>query len=179
MSCALSSGGIGAPYLIIRSRVSDQPWGPKRCCTAISTLWQITHRMTSSQPGVRGMSTSWANATAPVARTRAIARTVLRHIDLDGVDHVPAIPEPVEGSAGRLHAAEAVGGACHDRVGARAGVPVVLELPPRVAVPRAGEPARRPRLAAVGGDVDASQLALARPCPTPDGRAPGRQLRAL
>src|SRR4029453_10687534 len=106
MRCALSSGGMGAPYLIMRSSVSDQPWGPKRCCTAISTLWQITQRMTSSQPGVFGISTSWAWADAAISVT-ASAR--LRHIHRDGVDHVPAIAEAVERAARGLHAAEAVG----------------------------------------------------------------------
>src|SRR5436190_19374478 len=173
MSCALSSGGMGAPYLIMRSSVSDQPCGPKRCCTAISTLWQITQRMISSQPGVLGISTSCAWAADAVASAAASAR--LRHIHLDGVDDVPAIAHAVERAAGGLHAAEAVGRAGHDRVAAGRRVPRVLPLAPGVAVPVADELAGRPRLAAVGGDVDAGQIALAGPGPAPRGHAPGRQ----
>src|SRR5947207_5643849 len=95
----------------MRSSVSDQPCGPKRCCTAISTLWQIMQRMISSQPGVCGIATSWAGAgMTAAAAASAIASTRLRHIHLDGMDDVPAIAEPVERAAGRLHAAEAVGG---------------------------------------------------------------------
>src|SRR5688500_14167406 len=140
---------MGAPYLIIRSSVSDQPCGPKRCCTAISTLWQITQRMTSSQPGVLGISTSCARA--GVAATSAAANATLRHIHLDGMDHVPAVAEPVEGAAGRLHSPKAVGSTRHDGVVARHGVPRGFPLAPRVAVPRRHERAGRPRLAAVGG----------------------------
>src|SRR4051812_4743552 len=153
MSCALSSGGMGAPYLIMRSNVSDQPCGPKRCCTAISTLWQIAQRMISSQPAVLGISTSCACAT--LAATSAAASARLRHIHLDGVDDVPAVAQAVERAAGGLHAAEAVGGARHDRVAAGRGIEGVLPLAPRVAMPVAGELASRPRLAAVGGHVDA------------------------
>src|SRR5919108_4827801 len=129
MSCALSSGGIGAPYLIMRSSVSDQPCGPKRCCTAISTLWQITQRMTSSQPGVLGISTSCAGAgDAAAVAASMIATDALRHIHLHGVDDVPPVAQAVERAARRPHPPEAVGGPPHDRVGAPGGIPGVLPL---------------------------------------------------
>src|SRR6185503_10198813 len=164
----------------MRSSVSDQPCGPKRCWTAISTLWQITQRMTSSQPGVFGISTSCAPApkTKDTA-TSAAASARLRHIHLDGVDHVPAIAQAIERAAGGLHAAEAVGGARHDRVAAGGGVPRVFPLAPGVAVPVAGELAGGPRLAAIGGDVAASQITLAGPSPAPGGHAAGLKLGAL
>src|SRR6266571_1267440 len=185
MSLALSSGGIGAPYLIMRSSVSDQPLGPKRCCTAISRLWQITQRMTSSHPSVWGIGDGCARTddapspTATPSPTSAAASSASRHIDLDGVDDVPAVAEAVRRAASRLHAPETVAGPRHHREGAGLRVPVGLELPPRVALPRPGEPARGPRLSAVGGDVDPRELALARPRPAPDGDAAGCELGAL
>src|SRR5213594_4182101 len=154
MSCALSSGGIGAPYLIIRSSVSDQPWGPKRCCTAISTLWQITQRMTSSQPGVFGIGASCAPTGATAAVSATANASALRHIDPDRMDDVPAIAEPVERARRRLDPPEAVRRARHQRVATGRGVPVGLPLAPRVAVPRRHEAAGAPRLAAVRRHVD-------------------------
>src|SRR4029453_12141234 len=173
MRCALSSGGMGAPYAIMRSSVSDQPCGPKRCCTAISTLWQITQRMTSSQPGVFGISISCAWP-AGVA-TSAAASVRLRHIHLHGVDDVPAVAEAVERAAGGLHAAQAVRRARHDRVAAGRRIEGVLPLAPRVAMPVTRERPGGPRLAPVGRDVDAREVTLAGPRPAPRRHAPGRQ----
>src|SRR6266545_3739848 len=113
--------------------------------------------MTSSQPGVWGIGAACARASrgAAAARTpttsaRAAAPSPLCDIHLDGVDHVPAVAEAVPRAARRLDASEAVGGARHHGVGAGRRLPVVLPLPPRVAVPRADELPGLPTLAAVG-----------------------------
>src|SRR5262244_3225642 len=161
----------------MRSSVSDQPCGPKRCCTAISTLWQITQRMTSSQPGVFGISTSCAWAAG--VTTSAAASATLRHIHLHGVDDVPAVAQTIEGAAGGLHAAQAVRRARHDRVAAGGRIEGVLPLAPGVAMPVAREGAGGPRLAAVGGEVDAGEVTLAGPRPAPRGHAPRGELGAL
>src|SRR5688572_33441588 len=110
----------------MRSMMAPQPTGPCRCCTAISTLWQITQRLTpSTHPSVCGIGCCALAArprapaaTAPAKITRA-ARRRLRNVDFDRMDDVPAVTERVEGASGGLDAAEAVGGARHHRVAAR------------------------------------------------------------
>src|SRR5687768_9871534 len=157
----------------MRSSVSDQPSGPKRCWTAISTLWHIRQRMTSSQPGVCGRLVSCAGAAPPTAvviaspAASATARG-LCDIDLHGVDDIPPVAEPVPGPGGGLEAAKTVGGARHERVAAPFRIPVELPASPGIAVPRSGEPAGGPRPSTVGGDVDARQLTFTRPGPAAD-----------
>src|SRR5688572_21209813 len=122
----------------MRSMITPQPIGPWRCCTAISTLWQITQRLTTRiHPSVCGMG-SWAiaarpaapAATAPAKIARAAATLRLRNVDFDRVDHVPAIAERVVCPRNGLDAAETVGGARHQRVAACRRVPVEFPFPP-------------------------------------------------
>src|SRR5687767_6034699 len=114
----------------MRSMITPQPIGPWRCCTAISTLWQITQRLTTRiHPSVCGMGScaiaarpAAPAATAPAKIARAAATLRLRNVDFDRVDHVPAIAERVEGAGGGLDAPETVGRARHHGVAARRGV---------------------------------------------------------
>src|SRR5688500_3162339 len=157
----------------MRSSVSDQPSGPKRCWTAISTLWHIRQRMTSSQPGVCGSCVSCAGAAPPTAVVSASPAASTRarglcDIDLHGVDDIPAVAEAVPGPGGGLDAAQTVSGARHERVAAPLRIPVELPASPRIAVPRSGEPAGGPGPPTVGGDIDARQLAFTGPGPPPD-----------
>src|SRR5215475_10969698 len=126
----------------------------------------MTQRLaTRIQPSVWGIA-AWACAveTAGVARKapsaapptsqRAAAVVTSRHIDLHGVNHVPAVAERVERARGRLDAPETVRRARHERVRPGRRVPAVLPLPPRVAARCAGERLWLPCLTAVAGDVE-------------------------
>src|SRR3989442_11799375 len=119
----------------MRSMRALQPGGPWRCCTAISTLWQITQRLTTrSQPSVCGSGARAAAAriwgrprfdtpkpATVAAMSVAAARPRLGHFDLDGVDDIPAIAERIGRAARRLDPAQAVRRPRHERVRPRPG----------------------------------------------------------
>src|SRR5262245_40992358 len=152
-----------------------------RCWARISGAWQMMQLPRTSsmwRPGGSGPLWALARAAATAATPSAAVRErTLRHIDADGVDDVPAVALRVRRAARRLVAAERVARPRHQGVAPRLRLPRVLPAAPGVAVLVAPERGWRPRLAAVGGDVDRHARTLAGPREPPRAQPPRRARR--
>src|ERR1700675_2957003 len=111
-----------------------------RCWAIISRLWQMMQRPLTicwsrsrgkglaacadrmggpALPPIRSFQLQPQPRVTPRISAARAREKRLRHIDPDGVDHVPAVALRIARLAARLHTAERVGGPRHD--GVRAG----------------------------------------------------------
>src|SRR6267378_7341644 len=186
----LSSGGMGTPYVSIRSTMTCQPARSWRCWATSSRLWQMMQRAATSStcrpagsgpigPGGLGAPEHTTPRRSPTTSAAPCGRSRLGHIHPHGVDHVPAIALGIVRATRRLEPTQRAAGARHDGVRAALGVPPQLPAAPRIAVLLASELGCRPALTAVGRDVHGRDRALAAPREAEQGVRACRHLRPV